>query len=263
MVTGAGSGIGRATALLLAAEGCRVVAADIDAAAAGATAVKGASRGAAVHPYPVDVASAEAMSAFAAAVRREHGVADIVVNNAGIGLAGRLLDTTPEDWQRVLGVNLWGVIHGCRLFGTQMVERAAGGHIVNVASAAAFHPSRILPAYATTKAAVLMLSECLRAELAPHRIGVSVICPGLVDTDIVRTTRYVGAGAEGRRGAALRLYAWRGYGPDRAAARILAAVRRNQAVVPVTAEAHVLRLVGRLLPGLARTLARFELAPLP
>src|SRR5690606_3429960 len=81
----------------------------------------------------------------------EYGVVDVLVNNAGVGLGGPFLDTTAEDWKRVLDVNLWGVIHGCRLFGRQMAERGQGGHIVNVASAAAFLPSRSLPAYSTSK----------------------------------------------------------------------------------------------------------------
>ena len=94
---------------------------------------------------------------------------DVLVNNAGIGHSGTFLQTTEKEWQRVLDVNLWGVIHGCRAFGALMVERGRGGHIVNLASAAAYLPSKVLAAYATSKAAVLMLSDCLRAELADER----------------------------------------------------------------------------------------------
>ena len=117
----------------------------------------------------------------------------------------------------------------------------------------------MLPAYSTTKAAVLMLSECWRIELAEHGIGVTVICPGIIDTNIVRTTQWVGLNAEearSQRDRAVRLYRRRNYGPERVAARILAAVRRNRAVVPVTPEAHALRLAARLLPGTVRSLAR-------
>jgi len=261
VVTGAGSGIGRATALQFAAEGCTVIAADLSADAAAATASLAAAHAGRVVPYQVDVADAEAMEGFAEAVRREHGVTDILVNNAGVGVAGPMLSTSLEDWHRLIGVNLLGVIHGCRAFAPSMVERGEGGHIVNVASAAAFHPSRSLPAYSATKAAVLMLSECLRIELAPHHVGVTAICPGLVNTDMVRSTVYVGGdAAEGdrQRQAAIRLYKRRNYGPERAAVRILDSVRHNRAVVPVTAEAHVFRLVARLFPGVARTLARLE-----
>ena len=132
---------------------------------------------------PVDVTDEQAMEKLAEKVATEYGVVDVLVNNAGIGLSGSFLDTTPEDWKKVLDVNLWGVIHGCRLFGKQMAERGQGGHIVNIASAAAYQPSNALSAYSTSKAAVLMLSECLRAELAAKGIGVSAICPGLVNTE--------------------------------------------------------------------------------
>ena len=114
----------------------------------------------------VDVSDEQAMEKLAEKVAAEYGVVDVLVNNAGIGLSGSFFDTTAEDWKKVLDVNLWGVIHGCRLFGKQMAERGQGGHIVNTASAAAYQPSKALPAYSTSKAAVLMLSECLRAELA-------------------------------------------------------------------------------------------------
>lgn len=259
LVTGAGSGIGRATALAFARAGGALLAVDVTADAAERTAALARRQGVRATAYQVDVADAQAMEALAGQVRAAWGVPDIVVNNAGIGVAGPFLQTTPADWERVLGVNLWGVVHGCRLFGAQMVERGRGGHIVNVASAAAFHPTRLLPAYATTKAAVLMLSECLRAELAPHAIGVTAVCPGLVNTPIVAGTTYVGGEAGRRRTAALRLYAARNYSPERAAARIVAAVRRNRAVAPVTVEAHAARLLGRLTPGLARALARVDL----
>jgi NAD(P)-dependent dehydrogenase (short-subunit alcohol dehydrogenase family) len=261
VVTGAGSGIGRATALRFAAEGCTVIAADLSGERAAETASLAARLPGRAVSYQVDVADAGAMEDFAATVRREHGVTDILVNNAGVGVAGPMLSTSLEDWHRLIGVNLLGVVHGCRLFGPQMVEREEGGHIVNVASAAAFHPSRSLPAYSATKAAVLMLSECLRIELAPHHVGVTAICPGLVITDMVRSTVYVGgdaANAEQQRQAAMRLYQRRNYGPERVAARILDSVRHNRAVVPVTVEAHVLRLIARLFPGVARTLARLE-----
>jgi NAD(P)-dependent dehydrogenase (short-subunit alcohol dehydrogenase family) len=201
------------------------------------------------------------MEAFAEQVRADQGIADVAVNNAGIGVAGLLLDTPVETWERLIGVNLWGVIHGSRLFAAQMVERHRGGHIVNLASAAAFVPSRVLPAYATTKAAVLMLSECLRAELAEHGIGVTAVCPGLINTPIVGATEYVGRNGgkpDGRREAAMQLYQRRNYGPERVADRILGAVRRNRAVLPVTVEAHALRLVGRLAPGVTRTMARLD-----
>jgi short-subunit dehydrogenase len=157
-----------------------------------------------------------------------------------------------------------GVVHGCRLFGAQMKERGEGGHIVNIASAAAFTPSRTLPAYATTKAAVLMLSECLRAELAGEGIGVSAVCPGFVNTGIARATRYVGVTGEEQerlRGNADRLYRLRNVSPDRIADAVLRSVRENRAVVPVAAEARIGAALRRLSPGALRLIARRDLTP--
>jgi NAD(P)-dependent dehydrogenase (short-subunit alcohol dehydrogenase family)/pimeloyl-ACP methyl ester carboxylesterase len=262
LVTGAASGIGRATALAFAEAGARVVAVDRDGEGAARTAALARGRGAAdAWPETVDVSDAEAMEKLAARTRDAHGVPDVVVNNAGIGLAGRFLDTTPEDWKQVLDVNLWGVIHGCRLFGRQMTDRGQGGHIVNTASAAAFQPSRALPAYSTSKAAVLMLSECLRAELAPHAIGVTAVCPGLVDTAITGSARHVGvdeAEQERRRAGSAKLYARRNYPPEKVARAIVRAVLQDTAVVPVTPEARGARLLSRLSPGALRALARVE-----
>jgi NAD(P)-dependent dehydrogenase (short-subunit alcohol dehydrogenase family) len=201
------------------------------------------------------------MERFAAATEAAHGVPDIVVNNAGIGMSGPFLDTTQADWERVLAVNLWGVIHGARLFSRMMVRAGQPGQIINVASAAAYAPTRALPAYATTKAAVLMLSECMRAELAEQGIGVSAICPGFVDTNIVRTARFVGVSAEieaQRRREGARAYARRGYPPERVADAIVEAIETNPAVVPVTPEARVLLALSKLAPGALRRLARID-----
>ncbi|WP_026410948.1 SDR family oxidoreductase [Actinomadura oligospora] len=261
VVTGAGSGIGRATALAFAERGAEVVAADLDPASAQRTAELARLLGPDAHAFQVDVADADAMEDFAKTVLHDHGVPEVVVNNAGIGMAGGFLDHTPDDWKRVLDVNLWGVVHGTRLFAGQMAERGQGGHIVNTASAAAFTPSRTLPAYATSKAAVLMLSECLRAELAGQGIGVTAICPGVVNTNITRTSRFVGRDAAAQqqdRERASRAYALRNYGPDRVAEQVVRAVLKDRAVVPVTPEAHVSRLVSRLSPGLMRLFARID-----
>ncbi|MFZ4177124.1 SDR family oxidoreductase [Streptomyces griseoincarnatus] len=262
LVTGAGSGIGRATALAFAEAGARVVAVDRDTGAALRTAGEARARGAAdAWAETADVADEQAVEKLAERVTAAHGVVDVLVNNAGVGLGGAFLDTTTEDWKRVLDVNLWGVIHGCLHFGRRMAERGQGGHIVNVASAAAFQPSRALPAYGASKAAVLMLSESLRAELAERGIGVTAVCPGFVNTGITSTARFAGTDAaeeRRRRRKAARLYGLRNYPPEKVAAAVLRAVVRDQAVVPVTPEARAAYALARWLPGAARRVARVK-----
>ncbi|PWI16623.1 short chain dehydrogenase [Streptomyces sp. Act143] len=262
LVTGAGSGIGRATAYAFAESGARVIAVDRDAEGAARTAEMSRLLGAPeAWAETADVSDEQAMEKLADKVAAEYGVLDVLVNNAGIGLSGSFFDTTPDDWKKVLDVNLWGVIHGCRLFGRQMAERGQGGHIVNTASAAAYQPSKALPAYSTSKAAVLMLSECLRAELAGQGIGVSAICPGFVNTNITSTARFAGVdGAQEKRRQkrTARLYGLRNYPPEKVADAILRAVMRNEAVVPVTPEARGAHLMSRFTPRALRAIARLE-----
>lgn len=262
LVTGAAGGIGRATAHAFAEAGARIVAVDRDAEGAARTAETARLIGAPeAWVETVDVSDERAMEKLAEKVAAEYGVVDVLVNNAGIGLSGSFLDTTSEDWKEVLDVNLWGVIHGCRLFGRQMAERGQGGHIVNTASAAAYQPSRTLPAYCTSKAAVLMLSECLRAEFAGRDIGVSAICPGFVNTGITSTARFAGTSAaeeKRRRQKAALLYGRRNYPPEKVAEAVLRAVVRNQAVVPVTPEARGLRFLSRFSPRALRAIARID-----
>jgi NAD(P)-dependent dehydrogenase (short-subunit alcohol dehydrogenase family) len=261
VVTGAGSGIGRATARAFAARGAYVVAADRNLATAEETVALLGGRGRAVQ---VDVADGAAMEQFAKRVATDDGVPDVVVNNAGIGMAGPFADTTVADWQEIIDVNLWGVIHGCRQFAPLLRRHGEGGHIVNVASAAAYLPQRTLPAYATTKSAVLTLSACLRAELADDGIGVTALCPGFVHTGITATTRFVGTDAtteQRRRAASTAAYARRNYPPGRVAAAVVRAVEKDVALAPVTPEAHVALALSRLTPGLLRSIARRNLGP--
>jgi NAD(P)-dependent dehydrogenase (short-subunit alcohol dehydrogenase family)/pimeloyl-ACP methyl ester carboxylesterase len=262
VLTGAGSGIGRATALAFAEQGAEVVLLDRDLPSAERTVELARLLGATAHAYQVDVSDGAAMDALAAKVAAEHGVPDVLVNNAGVGHSGSFLETTEAEWKRVLDVNLWGVIHGCRAFGALMAARGEGGHIVNLASAAAYLPSRMLAAYATSKAGVSMLSDCLRAELAGQGIKVSAIYPGIVNTNITRSTTFSGlddAEQTAQRRRVSGLYARRNFPPEKVAAAIVKAVADDRPFVPVTVEAKAARVLGRLSPGLIRTAARFRL----
>lgn len=260
-VTGAASGIGRATARAFAAAGAEVVLSDIDEIGLRQTAAQIGEDGGVAHWYLLDVADADAVEHFAEQVCAEHGVPDIVVNNAGIGVAGAFLDTPAEEFDRVLDVNLGGVVNGCRAFARRLVARGTGGHIVNVASMAAYAPLSSLSAYCTSKSAVYMFSDCLRAELDAAGVGLTTVCPGLVNTNILSATGFHApdgrqSAVPGRRARLERMFEARRYSPEKVAAAILSAVQANKAVRPVTPEAYLLYGTSRVLPQALRSTAR-------
>ena len=191
LVTGAGSGIGRATALAFADAGARVLAVDIDREAAEKTAAACGERGVESVAYQVDVADRVAVARLADVVHAEHGPLDVLVNNAGVGMSGRFLDMPLEDWDWIVSINLMGAIHMCRAFGPEMVERGRG-HVVNISSGLGYTPTATEPGYGTTKAAVLAFSRSLRADWHSHGVGVSAICPGVINTPIISHTRFRG-----------------------------------------------------------------------
>lgn len=259
VVTGAGSGIGAATALRFARGGAASVACvDIDEASAEATAQACRAAGAAAGAHACDVADSDAVEALAARIHADEGAVDVLVNNAGVGVAGPFLDNSLEDWCWLRGVNLDGVVHGCRSFGAAMLARRRG-HVVNVASGAAYLPNRSMAAYCASKAAVVALSQCLRAEWASGGVGVSVMCPGVIDTPIATRTRMVGSAAKKRRSSERALSL--GHSPDLVAKAIVRAVEKNHGVVPVGIESSLAYRVLSFAPGtLQGVLAR---GPLP
>lgn len=262
-VTGAGSGIGRETALAFAREGAEVVISDIDEATVKETAAEISARGGVAYAYVLDVSDADAVEAFAERVSAEHGVPDIVVNNAGIGQAGAFLDTPAEQFDRVLDINLGGVVNGCRAFGQRLVARGTGGHIVNVSSMAAYAPLQSLSAYCTSKAATFMFSDCLRAELDAAGVGLTTICPGVINTNIIQATRFNSRREDSeliddRRGQLDKMFGLRSYGPDKVANAIVSAVKKNKPIRPVTFEAYALYGISRVLPQALRSTARMR-----
>lgn len=262
IVTGAGSGIGRETLLAFAEQGAEVVAVDINEEALKRTVEMAEQLGVPAHGRKMDVGDKRAWERFAAWVDKNLGAPDIIVNNAGIGMAGRFLETEADDWDKIMKINVMSVIHGSRLFGQQMLAAGKSGHIVNVASAAAFTPARFFSAYATTKAAVRMLSDCMRADLAADGIHVVAVCPGVINTGITDRTQFTGVSeneqAE-KRARASKLYAQRNLGPKAVAKGILKAVDSDKDEVLVGAEAYGMNLLGRFAPRLARRLAQYDL----
>jgi NAD(P)-dependent dehydrogenase (short-subunit alcohol dehydrogenase family) len=252
LVTGAASGIGRESALAFARRGADLVLCDLNAGGLEETAaaIRALGRGS-VATHVVDVADRAQMAAFAEAVHARVPAVDILMNNAGVAIGGSFLDTSLADWDWIVGVNLRGVVHGCHFFVPAMVKRGAGGHVVNVASAAGYVSNDSLSAYSTTKFAVVGLSEALRYELAANRIGVTCICPGIIDTPITRVAKLVGPAATDEvRKRMVETHRRRGYGPAKVAQGVLRAVERNRSVAPITPEAWVMYYLKRFAPGL-------------
>jgi NAD(P)-dependent dehydrogenase (short-subunit alcohol dehydrogenase family) len=186
VVTGAGSGLGRAFCLELAKRGARLVASDLKRDSVDETVALLA--GAEAYAASCDVAQVADVEALADEAERRLGGVDLIINNAGVAVAGRVGEVTLADWRWIVDVNLWGVVHGCHVF-VPRLRRQRSGHIVNVASAAGlFSPPRLAP-YNATKAAVIALSETLRAELGSDGVGVTVLCPTFFPTNIAASAR--------------------------------------------------------------------------
>ncbi len=191
VVTGGASGIGRAVATRFAEAGMRVVLADIQEDALDRTASELAAAGHQVIGVRTDVSVGESVETLAATVMAEFGAVHVLHNNAGVGVGGYLWTHTQRDWEWVLGVNLWGVIHGVRVFVPLMISQGEPAHIVNTASMAGLISVPGLGAYNVSKHGVVTLSETLERDLriAGAPIGVSVLCPGLVMTNIFESHR--------------------------------------------------------------------------
>lgn len=187
VVTGAGSGLGRAFCEVLAARGARIVVSDIDTRGAEETAERVRSAGGEAVVLRADVTKSEEVVALAVEAERAFGGADLVVNNAGVAVGGAFVDTKLEDWRWIVDINLLGVVHGCHAFLPRFAKQGSGG-ILNVASAAGLVHAPQMSAYNATKAAVVALSETLRAEV-DEAIGVTVLCPTFFPTNIGKTSR--------------------------------------------------------------------------
>lgn len=263
LITGAGSGIGRATAKAAARKKARLILCDINDKTL--SEIKAELGELVVATQVVDVSNRDAMRDFASKVLEGPGVPDVIINNAGVGLAGGLLDISHEDLEWVMNINFWGVFNGCKAFGNAMVEAGMGGHIVNVASAAGYQASAGMMGYNASKFAVFGFSDALREDMRPFGIGVTTICPGVVHTNIIKETRMSGAkDEEALRGRVDQLYRKRNYGPDKVANAIMTAIEKNKGILPVTPEAWFMYMLNRLSPRFAYwLLGRLERSSAP
>jgi 2-hydroxycyclohexanecarboxyl-CoA dehydrogenase len=245
LVTGAGSGIGREISLALAGHGARLLAADIDGDAADKTAVECGQVGPEAHGLSCDVGDAGEVAKLAERVHETWGPLDVLVNNAGVGMSARLADMSADDWEWIRRVNLDGVVLGCLAFGPPMLERGHG-HVVNIASGLAWVPHGTEPAYVATKAAVLALTQSLRGDWAARGVGVSAICPGVVNTPIVDRSRFRGRQLDERE--SLTKAFRRGHSPEVVARDVVRAIREDRVVVPVGMDARLGWWMHRFLP---------------
>jgi len=250
VVTGAGAGIGRAIALDAARRGGNVAICDIDAARLKETRSLLRDYGVEVIASPVDVAKRAQVKRFAALVHEKTPAVDILVNNAGVVIAADILDTTPKDWEFIIGVNLLGVIHFCDAFCPAMIMRNRRAHVVNIASMEGFAAMEGFGAYSTTKFAVVGYSDALRQELSHHNIGVSVVCPGVVRTSLTADMRSHGDYKAGISDRIHQQHELSHFGPEKVAKAVFSAVRFNTPLRPVAPESWITYYSNRLSPRL-------------
>ncbi len=255
VITGAASGIGRATAIAMADAGCHVALVDVDTDGLAEVLARISSDRPATSvrckAYEADVGDARAMEELTDEVISEFGAVHIVVNNAGINVTARFEDHSLEDFRRTFDVNLWGVIHGCHFF-LPYLRRVDEAHIVNISSAFGIVGTAGQAAYCASKFAVRGLTETLHEELKDTSIGVTVVHPGCIATNIVNTAQF----SDDQLAADSRAYFERnGCAPEKVAQRIVTAIRKNQHRVLVTPEARLFDLARRIAPTSGNRLA--------
>ncbi|MEM9558558.1 MAG: SDR family NAD(P)-dependent oxidoreductase [Acidobacteriota bacterium] len=251
LITGGARGLGRALAVEACARGARAVLADVDGEAAERAAEALRANGAQVEAVTLDVTDADAFERLAADVWTRHGGLDLLFNNAGVGVSGEVIDMTLDAWNRVLDVNLRGVVHGIQAVYPRMVRRGAG-QIVNTACVAGLVPFPLTAAYCATKHAVVGLSTALRGEARAYGVGVSVICPGAVETELFDRIEYIRVDKDAVLRAVRRSMA----DPRACARRILDGVARDRAVITVNLHARAAWWAWRLAPGAFLAVAR-------
>jgi NAD(P)-dependent dehydrogenase (short-subunit alcohol dehydrogenase family) len=255
VITGAGSGIGRATAHAFAREGAKLHL--VDMARGRVEAVAGELRllGVEAHAHGVDTREPEAMEALAESIYARHDRTDVLINNAGVGHSAMVHETPLSDWKWVLDTNLWGVVHGLHAFVPRMIDQGGDAHIVNTASVAGLVGLPSMAPYCASKFAIVGLSQSLGAELAPYGIGVTAICPGIIDTDIIRAGKMEGSTAASKHKVAA-FYRRRGIPPERVARDILRAIRTRRAVQVTAGSIYPALVLERVAPRLFHAAVR-------
>lgn len=250
LITGAASGIGLETAKLFSELGAQLILVDINLDQVTKITQEIVSKGGRAEAFQCDVSDRKQVQTLADSVHDKYQCLDILVNNAGIGVAGRFLNVKRETWEKTININLFGAINFCEAFLPNMVAANKGGHVVNVVSASAFIATKEMIAYTTSKFALLGFSEALRGDLASYKIGVSSICPGIVNTSIIQNTIVEGdeKAAENFKRTAVQFYKKRNYSPKKVAQAIPKAVIKNKSVVPVSPEAWIMYFSKRYFP---------------
>lgn len=252
VVTGAASGIGRATCLALADKGCDIVAVDLDTGGTDETAAEVEAMGRSSWSRSVDVADREQVFELAKWCQTDLSGADILINNAGVTVIAQFEDHSLEDFEWLMGINFWGVVYGCKAFMDQL--RTGRGHIVNVSSIFGVVGVPGQSSYCSSKFAVRGFSEALRLELRDHGVGVTSVHPGGVRTQIVASARAEGDYVEQKK-RSMRWFERKAMDPDRVGDAIVRSIEKNDQRLVITPEAHVLDFAQRFWPsGLGKAL---------
>ncbi|MDP7703102.1 MULTISPECIES: SDR family oxidoreductase [unclassified Mycobacterium] len=247
-VTGAASGIGRATALRLAAHGAELYLTDRDADGLAQTVADARALGAQVPAHRVlDISKYDEVAAFAADIHAGHSSMDVVLNIAGVSAWGTVDRLTHQQWEKMISINLMGPIHVIESFVPQMIAASRGGHVVNVSSAAGIVALPWHAAYSASKYGLRGLSEVLRFDLARHRIAVSVVVPGAVKTPLVNTVEIAGVDREDPHVARwVDRFSGHAVSPERAAEKILAGVAKKRYLIYTSPDIRALYAFKRL-----------------
>jgi NAD(P)-dependent dehydrogenase (short-subunit alcohol dehydrogenase family) len=251
VVTGAASGIGRATALGLAEKGCRLAIADIDERGLAETARTITALGRECSTHIVDVSDKQRMHGFVDEVVAAHQRVHVVVNNAGVTVRASLADHSLDDFEWIVGINFWGVVYGCKLF-LPHVQAAGWGAFVNISSMFGLTGIPTQSSYCATKFAVRGFSESLALELLNENIDVICVHPGGIKTNIVRSSR---GKDEDARARTIAWFERNAMPPERAAAKIIRAIEQRQQRVVITPEAWMTDVFKRVYPAVPRRLA--------